>query len=62
MSGTKRRILILGAIGLLMIYYGLKLYRAPLESYTWTELLINYAAGFIHLLSIQTLYVQESYL
>lgn len=47
MSGTKRRILILGAIGLLMIYYGLKLYRAPLESYTWTELLINYAAGFI---------------
>lgn len=44
---TRTRVLILSAIGILLIYFGLKLYRAPLESYTWTELLINYAAGFI---------------
>lgn len=46
-SQTRTRVLILSAIGILLIYFGLKLYRAPLESYTWTELLINYAAGFI---------------
>lgn len=44
---TRNRILILSGIAVLMIYFGLRLYRAPLESYTWTELLINYAAGFI---------------
>lgn len=44
---TRRRILILSGIAILTIYFGLRLYRAPLESYTWTELLINYAAGFI---------------
>lgn len=44
---TRTRVLILSAIGILLIYFGLRLYRAPLESYTWTELLINYAAGFI---------------
>lgn len=32
---------------LLLIYFGLRLYRDPLDTYTWTELLINYAAGFI---------------
>lgn len=46
-GGTRNRILILSGIAVLMIYFGLRLYRAPLESYTWTELLINYAAGFI---------------
>ena len=46
-SQARTRVLILSAIGILLIYFGLKLYRAPLESYTWTELLINYAAGFI---------------
>lgn len=32
---------------LLLIYFGLRLYRDSLDTYTWTELLINYAAGFI---------------
>lgn len=31
----------------LVIYFGLRLYRDPIDTYTWTELLINYAAGFI---------------
>lgn len=42
-----KRVAVLTGLGLLLIYFGLKLYRAPLETYTWTELLINYAAGFI---------------
>jgi hypothetical protein len=47
MANRKIRITALICIGILITYYGLKLYQAPLETYTWTELLINYAAGFI---------------
>ncbi len=47
MKDKNLRIVILVIIAVLLTHYGLKLYQAPLETYTWTELLINYAAGFI---------------
>jgi hypothetical protein len=37
----------LSILAVLILYFGLKLYRSPVDTYTWTELLINYEAGFI---------------
>lgn len=47
MDQKNKRIISLVIIAVLILYFGLKLYRSPLDTYTWTELLINYAAGFI---------------
>lgn len=44
---TGIRIVSLSILAVLILNFGLKLYRSPVDTYTWTELLINYAAGFI---------------
>lgn len=45
-SQMKKSLLLL-IPAVLVIYFGLRLYHDPIDTYTWTELLINYAAGFI---------------
>lgn len=45
-SKAKKSLLLL-IPAVLVIYFGLRLYHDPIDTYTWTELLINYAAGFI---------------
>lgn len=45
-SQAKKSLLLL-IPAVLVIYFGLRLYHDPIDTYTWTELLINYAAGFI---------------
>ena len=47
MDQKNKRIISLVILAVLILSSGLKLYRSPLDTYTWTELLINYAAGFI---------------
>ncbi len=47
MAYKKYRSAAIICIAILIVYDGLQLYQAPLDTYTWTELLINYAAGFI---------------
>ena len=47
MDQKNKRIISLVILAVLILSFGLKLYRSPLDTYTWTELLINYAAGFI---------------
>jgi hypothetical protein len=47
MAFRKYRSAAIICIAILIVYDGLQLYQAPLDTYTWTELLINYAAGFI---------------
>ncbi len=47
MKRTDKRSFLLIIPAVLIIYGGLRLYRDPIDTYTWTELLINYAAGFM---------------